>query len=191
MDESAVRAMISLFARSLTLLTAVLAAACGNGPTGVSGAATDAARDPGYAATDTEIIETDATGEPRYRLRAARIEQDPATLEVRLQDIRFETREVDASRWQAAAPRGTLSSDATRLRLEGGVRLEGGAVRDADRLRVATATLDYDLRGERAQAAGEVRITLQGHVLEGTGLDANLRTRQVRLNSAVRGRFAP
>jgi len=169
----------------------LLLAGCFGGSPDARSAATETARDPGYSATDAEIIQTGADGAPRYRLRAARIEQDPRTLEVELQEIRLETRDIDAARWQVDAPSGTLSSNAERLRLEGGVRLEGGDERDADRVRLATAALDYDLQGARVRAAGAVRITLYGHVLEGTGLEANLRTRQVRLNADVHGRFAP
>jgi lipopolysaccharide export system protein LptC len=175
----------------VTLACTLLLAGCFGGSPDARSAATETVRDPGYSATDAEIIQTGADGAPRYRLRAARIEQDPRTLEVELQQIRLETRDVDAARWQVDAPKGTLSSNAERLRLEGGVRLEGGDVRDADRVRLATAALDYDLQGARVRAAGAVRITLHGHVLEGTGLDANLRTRQVRLNAHVHGRFAP
>lgn len=150
---------------------------------------TESAADPGYLATDAEIIQTGADGQPRYRLQAARIEQDPRTLEVQLQSIRLETRERGSGGWQVAATQGRLSSDSQRLRLAGDVRLEGGDARDVDRLRLRTSELEYDLQTARARARGEVRITLQGHVLEGKGLDANLRTRQVRLDADVHGQF--
>lgn len=171
--------------------TAACLTGCTGGQPGTQGATTLAARDPGYSATDAQIIQTGADGEPRYRLQAARIEQNPRTLEVALQDIRLETRAAEAARWQVTAASGTLSRNAQRLRLAGGVQLEGGDARDADRLRIATQALDYDLQDEKARAAGDVRITLHGHVLEGTGLEANLRARQVRLNSDVHGRFTP
>ena len=67
--------------------------------------------------------------------------------------------------------------------------LEGGAVRDVDRLRLRTATLQYDLASARIRTVGKVEVSLQGHVLAGTGLDADLRTRQVRLQTEVHGRF--
>lgn len=178
----------ALFSLGVLLPIALLAGCAARTPDEAVLAA-ESARDPGYSATAAEIIQTGADGEPRYRLRAARIEQDPRTLEVKMQQIRLETRAGDAARWQVVAPGGTLSRDAERVRLEGGVQLEGGDARDADRLRITTRTLDYDLRGERAVAAGAVRITLQDHALEGVGLEANLRTRQVRLNADVHGRF--
>jgi lipopolysaccharide export system protein LptC len=148
------------------------------------------ARDPGYSASDAEILQMDADGLPRYRLQAQHIEQDPQSLEVALEGIRLETRERATASWQVTAPQGRLSSDSQRLRLTGGVVLEGGSARDADRLRVRTAALQYDLGSAQVRAAGKVEVNLQGHVLAGTGLDANLRTRQVRLQTDVHGRFA-
>ncbi|NBP09068.1 MAG: hypothetical protein EBU76_11490 [Gammaproteobacteria bacterium] len=41
------------------------------------------------------------------------------------------------------------------------------------------------------RAPGAVKVSLQGHELAANGLEANLRTGQVRLQSDIRGRFAP
>lgn len=184
--------MISLSIISLLALACpAFLAGCTAGAPDVQGTTAEAARDAGYSATDAEIIQTGADGEPRYRLQAASIEQDPRTLEIALRNVRFETRDAQAARWQLSAATGSLSRNAERLRLEGGVQLEGGDARDADRLRVVTQMLDYDLQGAKARAAGKVSVTLHGHILEAKGLDANLRTRQVRLNSDVHGRFTP
>lgn len=152
----------------------------------------DGASDPGYSATGAEIIQTGIDGEPRYRLQAARIEQDPRSLETRLQDLRLETRvRGGSSIWNVSAPRGVLSRDARRIDLAGGVLLAGGASDAADALRLDTESLQYDLETARVRTNGEVRLTLQGHALSATGLDANLRTRQVQLRADVRGRFTP
>lgn len=172
-------------------LLATLVAGCSVSDRETSDRLTAAESDLGYSATDAEISQMGADGSLRYRLQAKHIEQDPNTLEVALEDIALETREREATRWSVAAPQGRLSSDSRRIELTGGVRLEGGSNRDSDRLRLGTPTLQYDLETARIRAAGDVNITLQGHVLAGTGLDANLRTRQVRLNANVRGRFQP
>lgn len=147
-------------------------------------------RDPGYSATDTEIIQTDADGQPRYRLHAARIEQNPVSLETRIEDLRLETRAGESNSWRVVSPRGTLSRDSRRIDLEGGVALEGGASDALAPLRLQTTTLQYDLDTARVRTRGEVRLTMEGHELSAIGLDANLRTRQVQLKSDVQGRFA-
>lgn len=172
--------------------TALLAlAGCGAGEQNSDGRLPAAAADPGYSATDAEILQMGEDGMLRYRLQAKSIVQNPDSLDVALQDIALETREREATRWNVSAPRGQLSSDSRRIELDGGVLLEGGNARDSDRLRLSTPSLQYDLATARVRTRAAVDITLQGHVLAGTGLDANLRTRQVRLNADVRGRFVP
>jgi len=150
----------------------------------------DDARDPGYSATDAEIIQTDADGQPRYRLQAARIEQNPVSLETRIEELRIETRTGDANVWRVSAPRGVLSRDSRLIDLEGGVALEGGAPGAAEPLRMHTSALQYDLGSLLVRTNGEVRLTIQGYELSATGLDTNLRTRQVQLRSNVQGRFS-
>lgn len=172
----------------MTLLAVAALAGCTRGSDSTA-RPDETARDPGYSASDAEILQMDADGLPRYRLQARHIEQDPRSLEVALDDIRLETRERATASWQVTAPQGRLSSDSQRLQLAGGVVLEGGAVRDVDRLRLRTATLQYDLASARIRTVDKVEVSLQGHVLAGTGLDADLRTRQVRLQTEVHGRF--
>jgi len=184
------RSRVGLRALLLALLLPGLLAACDRGAADGARGEREAA-DPGYSASDAEILQTGADGLPRYRLQARHIEQDPRSLEVALVDIRLETREGDAARWQVTAPTGRLSGDSRLLVLEGGVTLEGGAAPDAEPLRLRTASLQYDLATARLRAAGPVQMTMRNHVLAGTGLDANLRTRQVRLQTDVHGRFTP
>ncbi|MBM4234258.1 MAG: LPS export ABC transporter periplasmic protein LptC [Gammaproteobacteria bacterium] len=151
-----------------------------------------AERDPGYSATDAVIAQMGADGLPRYRLEADRIEQDPQSLKVSLQALRFETCARDGAPWQVRAPDGLLSADARRLDLSGGVTVstESKALGNG-RLQLVTDRLQYDLESSRMRAPGAVKVSLQGHELAATGLDANLRTRQLRLQSAIRGRFKP
>lgn len=151
----------------------------------------EGARDPGYSATDTEIVQTGSDGEPRYRLQAARIEQDPVSLETRLEDLRLETRGRESTRFIVAAPRGVLSRDARRIDLAGGVALTSESSEAGEALQLTTDSLQYDLEAARVRTRESVRLTLQGNELTANGLDANLRTRQVQLRADVRGRFSP
>lgn len=174
-----------------TLMLCALTAGCGDVGRDETAASTDDDRERGYSATGTELVQTGADGLPRYRLRAGEIEQDPRSLEVTLQDIQLETRERDGGPWQVNAPLGRLSGDARRLDLAGGVNVIGDADGATGRLQLLTSRLQYDLATARMRAPGEVKVTMQGHELVGTGLDANLRTGQVRLKADIRGRFAP
>jgi len=183
------RASPNVFALGSCALALMSLSGCGPDTRDANRSA-DNLRDPGYSATDTEIIQTDLDGQPRYRLHAARIEQNPVSLETRIEDLRLETRTGEANSWRVVSSRGTLSRDSRRIDLEGGVALEGGASETLAPLRLQTNALQYDLDAARVRTSGEVRLTMEGHELSATGLDANLRTRQVQLKSDVQGRFA-
>jgi len=183
------RASPNVFALGSCALALMSLSGCGPDTRDANRSA-DNLRDPGYSATDTEIIQTDLDGQPRYRLHAARIEQNPVSLETRIEDLRLETRTGEANSWRVVSSRGTLSRDSRRIDLEGGVALEGGASEALAPLRLQTNALQYDLDAARVRTSGEVRLTMEGHELYATGLDANLRTRQVQLKSDVQGRFA-
>jgi LPS export ABC transporter protein LptC len=148
--------------------------------------------DPGYSATGAEVIETGADGQPRYRLRADKVRQDPATGAVALEGVDMTVSTTGPDRWRLQAERGRLPADARRVTLEGDVRLDGEAVPgERGPLRIRTAALDYDMQADRVEAAGEVRFEMAGRTLEATGLQADLASRQAKLNSRVHGRFTP
>ena len=69
---------------AIPLLAVLLLAGCaGRADEGPGRSASN--DDPGYSATGTEVIETGADGLPRYRLRADKVRQDPATGAVALE----------------------------------------------------------------------------------------------------------
>lgn len=167
------------------LLSALLPlAACSGGAVETPGrlASND---DPGYSASGAEVIETGADGAPRYRLRADRIRQDPASGVVALEGVDMTVARSGDGSWRVQAERGDLPAGARRVALQGDVRLDGEA------LSLRTAALDYDLDRNRVTAPGEVRFEMSGRTLEAAGLEADLDRRQARLASRVHGRFAP
>jgi len=85
--------------------------------------------DPGYSASGAEVIETGADGLPRYRLRADKVRQDPATGTVALEGVDMTVSRPGADRWRVQAERGELPADARRVTLQGDVRLESEAPR--------------------------------------------------------------
>ncbi len=177
----------------LGVTLAALLAACGRSTPDLTTRLPEGEQDPGYSMTDAVIVQMGADGLPRYRLEAGRAEQDPRSLQVTLQALRFETHARDGKPWQVRAPQGLLSADAQRLDLSGGVTVstEGAAARSSGSLQLVTTRLQYDLGSSRMRAPGTVKVSLQGHELAANGLEANLRTGQVSLQSDIRGRFAP
>lgn len=153
------------------------------------GSATALDANAGYSAVDAEIIETDADGNPRYRLRAAFIEQDARTLAIDLRSIDMRVDDAESGSWQLRADRGVIPPDARQVALAGDVQLRTERA-GSGALRIRTGELDYDFTTTRALAPGKVAIDLQGSVLEGQGLEADLTRRHVKLRSDIHGEFA-
>lgn len=147
--------------------------------------------DPGYSASGAEVLETGPDGQPRYRLRADAIRQDPASRVIALAGVDMQLADGAASGWRVRAERGSLPAGARRVTLEGDVRLDGEAVAGAGAMRIRTQALTYDLETQGVVAPGEVRLEMAGRTLEASGLVADLKQRRAKLDSRVHGRFAP
>jgi len=149
------------------------------------------APDPGYSASDARIVETDAGGAPRYTLSAATIRQDPISLEVALERIAMQVREGEEEGWQVTARSGRMPEDASRIDLQGDVRVAGMLERSAEPLEIRTEALSYEMAAGIARSDEDVVIRLSGKRLQARGIEANLKQRQVRLESKVHGHFVP
>ncbi|MEN9789002.1 MAG: hypothetical protein RLZZ473_1066 [Pseudomonadota bacterium] len=144
----------------------------------------------GYSARDAQIIETGPDGRARFTLQAALIEQQPATRDIVLTDIDMRLQSADAQ-WHLQADRGRMPAAAQRILLDGDVRLDGQPAGTLAPVSIRTDKLSYDLATSKAVAPGAVFIVLQKHRLEGTGLEADLKTYQARIRADVHGRFTP
>lgn len=150
-----------------------------------------AATDPGYSVTDAELIETDAEGVPRYRLVAERIVQDPASSLIEVERPTLSIHEQGVVAWRVSADRGELPANTRTMRLAGRVEVASARAEEAPALYLNADTLRYDFINGIADTDTEVTLVIDGHELQGTGLQANLKTRRVRLNESVQGRFRP
>lgn len=174
-----------------TLLAALLGG-CARGAGDVADAdAATRAVDPGYSASDAQVIETDATGAPRYTLRAAAIQQDPRTLEVTLEGLSMQVADGGDTAWRLTAESGRMPEDASRIELSGDVRVAGTIGRGAEPIEIRAETLSYDIAPGRVSSPSDVTIRLSGKWLAAHGMEANLKQRQVSLESKVHGRFVP
>ena len=151
----------------------------------------ESAIDPGYSATDAQVVETDATGAPRYSLRAASIQQDPRSLEVSLRQLSMQFNDGDDAPWHMTARDGRMPEDASRIELSGDVRVTGAIGRGGEGIEIRSDTLSYDIASSLARSPSDVTIRLSGKWLQAHGIEANLKQRQVRLESKVHGRFVP
>jgi len=147
--------------------------------------------DPGYSASDAQVIETDATGAPRYTLNAAAIRQDPRTLEVTLDALSMQVSDGGDAPWRLTARSGRMPQDASRIDLRGDVRVVGTVGRGAEPIEIRSEALTYEIAPALARSASDVTIRLSGKWLQAGGIEANLKQQQVRLESKVHGRFVP
>jgi LPS export ABC transporter protein LptC len=179
-------------AAGLLLGSALALGGCGRGAGEASADdATERAVDPGYSATDAQVVETDADGAPRYSLRAASIQQDPRSLEVSLRQLSMQVSDGEDAPWQITARDGRMPEDASRIELQGDVRVAGTIGRTGEAIEIRSDLLSYDIAGSIARSTSDVTIRLSGKWLQAHGIEANLKQRQVRLESKVHGRFVP
>jgi LPS export ABC transporter protein LptC len=174
---------------ALALLTGAISACSSGMELAADAGAQGRDLDPGYSLRGAEIVEMSADGRPRYTLRAKSARQDPDTLEVALDELTLELRDTRGSLWSVTAAQGRMSQDTAKVLLSGGVLVAGtGPVP----LQIRSEQLAIDTEAQRVSTAGAVRITMAGGPeLQARGLDANLKSRQVTLESKVHGSFRP
>lgn len=164
--------------------------------------------DPGYSASDARIVETGPDGQPRFTLRAASIRQDPRSLEVSLERLSMQVQDDGATPWTLTAASGRMPEDASQIDLSGDVRVAGRLgearpsanargsstrrpARSGEPLEIRTEALRYEFGPARVSTDADVTLRLTGKWLAASGLEANLKQRQVRLESKVHGHFVP
>lgn len=177
---------------TLVAACSVVLAACSTAANDADAAsATAGADDLGYLARGAQIIETGLDGKPRFHLTAATITQPASSRDVQMQKVAMNLADEGGAQWQLSAESGQMPPDAKRIELSGDVLIRGEAGRSREPLEIRTAALTYDVENERATSSVDVTILLTGKRLEARGLDANMKERQVRLESKVHGRFTP
>ncbi len=150
------------------------------------GEGSTAGADPGYVATNAEIIQTGADGQPLYRLQARRVEQPAAGAEIHVTEPRLAYQEGDGPAWALRADTGVLPADTTRAELAGAVHAVATRT-DAAPLEIRTASLGIDMATQRVHSDAAVEITWGRDRVTAVGLSADLKADTLRLESKVHG----
>lgn len=143
--------------------------------------------EPGYVATGAVLLETDADGQPQYRLTATRIEQADPRADIRLDAPEFHYR--GDTEWMLTARSGVLPPAAQQVTLSGDVLATAQRPQQAP-LRIRTATLDVDMLAQRLDTAAEVAMDWGPNRVWATGLHADMKADSLRLESHARGEFS-
>jgi LPS export ABC transporter protein LptC len=144
------------------------------------------APEPGYVATGAVLFETDADGQPLYRLRAERIAQPNPTANIELTTPQFEYQ--GTTLWTLNARLGVLPPSAQQISLSGDVVAQGERG-GAKPIHIHTATLNVDMQTRRADTTDPVTMDWGANRLWSQGLHADMQADRLRLISPVYGEF--
>jgi len=146
--------------------------------------------DPGYSATNAQLIQTGADGRPVYTLDAAQIQQTPNDGLVNLQQVRLGFRDASGNEWTARAQRGQLAQGSGVVQLDGDVHVAGILPGTDETAEITSQHLLFDTNAQVVSTREPVTLMMSGRRLDAQGLTANLKERRVQLESAVNGSFA-
>ena len=146
-----------------------------------------------YLLHDFEVVVLDRQGHESFTLRAPFLERRPGDRTMSLRTPVFvipPKRGSDAAPWEVRADTGWVSAEGDELRLRGDVVAEttGSASKP---VKMTTEQLNVFPDSKRATSPVAVTVTQPGSILRGSGMEALLDSRRVRLKSNVRVRYAP
>ena len=167
--------------------------------------ATTLAPDPGYAATDAQVIETGYDGRERYRLNARVIRQRTESGVIELENLamNYHIQSQDKSRtstsatpvsadvWHLTSDRGEVRANGDDVELTGNVRVTGPAPGGGEPLSLTTETMRINTPTEFIETSAPVKLRWSGHVIDARGMQADLKAGTLRLESDVNGHFYP
>lgn len=147
--------------------------------------------DPGYSAVQARLVQTGTDGRPVYTLDAAQIQQEPNRGVVELQQVRLGFRDASGNQWTARAVHGELAQGSGVVQLSGDVHVAGILPGTEQPTEITSERLAVDTNAQVVTTQDPVKIVMSGRELAARGLVANLKERQVHLESAVHGAFLP
>lgn len=148
-----------------------------------------AAPERGYYLTDAVLREMGPDGKPRVVVHTPAAEQLLSDQSVLMHDPKVDYLGGKTGDWVVTARTGRLAPDQSTLLLSGGVRVTGDTSHGSP---VITGDLiSYDTRTGKVDSREPVHVVFGRHVLNGRGLEADLKSGTMKLESEVNGRFVP
>ncbi|HLQ11771.1 MAG TPA: LPS export ABC transporter periplasmic protein LptC [Steroidobacteraceae bacterium] len=141
----------------------------------------------GYVASDAELIDTNADGQPEFRLIAERVEQPwpAADVELTAPQISY----AGETAWTVTAQHGVLQQAIEQVSLSGDVRVT--AMRPGQPpWQIRTDTLDADMVQKRLDTHSTVAMIWGRNRLWMSGLHADIKADRLLLTSPINGEFA-
>src|SRR5882672_872270 len=142
---------------------------------------------PGYVASGAELIDTNAEGQPEFRMAAERIEQPWQAADVELTSPHFSY--AGDTEWTLTAERGVLAQATEQVFLTGDV-LATAARAGQPPWQIRTYALDADLLNKQLDTKADVAMVWGRNRLWAAGLHADIKTDRLHLTSPIYGEFA-
>ena len=147
--------------------------------------------EPDYFVDRMRLLKANAAGDPAVRIEAVRMRHFPAALTIEFDAPHIVTLTADRPAIRVDADRGSSPDTGEKTDLSGNVRI----VRDADAtnppLVVLTDAATVLLQEKVVLTDRPVDIRMGPNSLTGVGMRLDSESRQLRLDSQVKGRIAP
>lgn len=146
---------------------------------------------PDYVLNDFEAVVLDKEGKESFTLRAPLLTRDPT---IKTMDITTPLFLIPAKPgasggpWQVRSQRGWVSAEADEVRLRGQVKADSTNA-EGKPINIATEELNVFPDANKATSAVAVKMVQPGTILSGLGLDADLESKNVILQSNVKARY--
>jgi lipopolysaccharide export system protein LptC len=152
---------------------------------------TTARHEPDYFVEGLKVLRVNEAGEPSLRIEATRLRHYPDDDTLHFDQPRLLTLDENRPALQVVADRGIGPDTGTRTDLAGNVVLEREQTPDTARLVARTDAATVLIDDRIIQTDRPVEIELGANRLDGTGMTLDGQTRQLRVDSLVRGTLAP
>ncbi len=145
----------------------------------------------GYYLSDAEILGTDESGRPLYRIWAGSAEERPGERRLVLSDVTVQYQPENDIPWVLKAARGEVPTNESYLDLSGEVELATGPQEGAGPTIIRTVQLRLQPESFVAETAAPVSVFIGERRLDAVGMRADLKADQLALESNVHGQFRP
>ncbi len=147
--------------------------------------------DPDYFIEGVTATVMQLGGQPRYRLRARRIEHYPDDHSLALTEPRDDYFRPDLPAWHLRAERGRIYDRGEQVFLDGAVSMKRPADRKRPAAELETRDLELLPQQEYAETAARARLRLGRNTLAGTGMQLFLKQGHLELLADGEGTYVP
>lgn len=144
-----------------------------------------------YYLKGASIIGLDDSGVVLYELDADYIRHNPSDDSVALERVRMDYQASPTTSWVVEAEEGRIDANHDLIELSGNVEARTGQDAGTPSTVLTTSELQLEPETSIASTSSQVRVEMNGKLLSGTGMHADLRQEKLQLESNVHGRFIP